>query len=164
MREAAKEIGEIIEIFKNDFTKVSEETASVRVAEDKWTLKEIIGHLIDSASNNHQRFVRLQLTEELEFPDYKRDKWLSIENHQNMKFSELLTLFYYYNILMINIVSTVNEKCLKNKWNINWDENTTFFTLENLIIHYVNHMKTHLSHFRERLMETEDFMEDKKKH
>lgn len=161
MKEVATKIEEIIEIFSNDFSKVSEEIASVRISNDKWTLKEIIGHLIDSASNNHQRFIRLQITEELEFPDYRHDEWLSIENHQNMKFSELLMLFCYYNKLIKNIILNIDEKCLKNKWIVDWDEKSSFVSLDDLIIHYADHMKIHLIHFRERLSELEFFIANK---
>lgn len=155
MNNIAKEIGETIEIFRNDFSELDERITSLRISQDKWTLKEIIGHLIDSASNNHQRFIRLQLSEVLEFPDYGGSEWLRIQKHQNMKFSELLSLFYYYNKLLINIILNMDEKCLENKWNINWDENSTFITFEKLLNHYVNHMKSHLTHFRERLSEVQ---------
>lgn len=155
MTNIAKELGELIEIFKADFYYLDEQITSFRIDQDKWTLKEIIGHLIDSASNNHQRFIRFQLSEELDFPDYKNTEWLRIQNHQNMKFSELLLLFYYYNRLIINIVLNIDEGCLNNKWNIAWDENSSYITFEKLLSHYVDHMKGHLMHFRERLSELE---------
>ena len=155
MNNNIEELVELIEIFKNDFSGLDDQLTSVRISSDKWTLKEIIGHLIDSASNNHQRFIRFQLSDVLEFPDYKNGEWLRIQNHQNMKFLDLLLLFYYYNKLIINIVLNVNEKFLENKWNINWDENSTFITFEKLIIHYTKHIKFHLVHFEERLCELE---------
>ena len=54
-----------------------------RPSENDWSIKEITGHLIDSASNNHQRFVRLQLLELLTFPDYGQDNihWVRIQNY-----------------------------------------------------------------------------------
>lgn len=155
MNKIAIELGEIIEIYKNDFSGLDEQITSLRISQDKWTLKEIVGHLIDSASNNHQRFIRFQLSEVLEFPDYKNSEWLRVQKHQNMKFSELLLLFYYYNKLIINIILNLDEKCLENRWNINWDEDSQYITFESLLNHYVNHMKSHLTHFRERLSELE---------
>ncbi len=156
MNNIVKELDEIIEIFKSDYSELDESTSSIRISEDKWTLKEIIGHLIDSASNNHQRFVRFQLSKVLEFPDYKNKQWLEIQKHQNMKFSELLLLFYYYNKLITNIILNVDKKNLNNKWNVYWDENSTFITFEQLIVHYVDHIKSHLNHFRDRLSEIEN--------
>jgi len=156
MKNKAKELDELIEIFKKDFSDLNETVTSIRISDDKWTLKEIIGHLIDSASNNHQRIIRLQLSDAIEFPDYKNSDWLAIQKHQNMKFSELLSLFYYFNKLLVNIISDIDEKCLNNKWNVAWDENSTFITLECLIIHYIKHLDGHLTHFKERLKEVEE--------
>ena len=153
MKEKARELEGLIGIFKKEFSNLDESLANVKLSEDKWTLKEIIGHLIDSASNNHQRFVRLQLYRDIEFPDYKRDEWLRIQNHRDMQFSDILTLFIYFNKLLANIISNVDEGSLQNKWNIAWDENSSFITLERLITHYISHMNTHLIHFRERLKE-----------
>ncbi len=149
----AKEIEETIEIFKCDFSDLDEQITSYRIDQEKWTLKEIIGHLIDSAANNHHRFIRFQLSDELEFPDYKNYEWLRIENHQMMAFKDLLLLFYYYNKLIINIVLNIDESSLNNKWNIAWDENSPYITFNELLIHYVKHMKGHLVHFREILAE-----------
>jgi len=51
-------------------TQISETQSEERAAPGKWSRKEILGHLIDSASNNHQRFVRTQLASEVSFPGY----------------------------------------------------------------------------------------------
>lgn len=104
MENVCKELDNIIELFKKDYLNLDESLTEVRISDDKWTLKEIIGHLIDSASNNHQRFVRLKLSSEIEFPDYNNIEWLQSQNHNNMRFSDLLLLFYYYNKLIVNIL------------------------------------------------------------
>jgi len=157
MKIKAKELEELIEIFKNDYSNLDESLAEIKLSQDKWTLKEIIGHLIDSASNNHQRFIRLQLSHDIEFPDYKNNEWLRIQNHHNMQFSDLLNLFIYINKLMANIISNIDEGSLQNKWHVAWDENSSFITLENLIIHYISHIKSHLIHFKECLKYVENF-------
>lgn len=153
----AKELEGLIEIFKNDFSSIDESLASIRLSQDKWSLKEIIGHLIDSASNNHQRFIRLQLSHDIEFPDYKNDEWLRIQNHRNMQFSNLLNLFININKLMVSIICNIDESSLQNKWHVAWDKNSSFITLENLIIHYISHIQSHLIHFKERLNEVENY-------
>jgi hypothetical protein len=156
MDTVSKELDNIIESFKNYYLNLDESLTEIRISDDKWTLKEIIGHLIDSASNNHQRFVRLKISSEIEFPDYKNDEWLQIQNHNNMRFSDLLSLFYYFNKLMVNIILNIDDKRMNNIWNVAWDENSSFITLEKLANHYVEHIKIHISQFRERLNEIEN--------
>ena len=61
------------------------------------SVKQILGHLVDSASNNHQRMVRLQYNEELVFPDYTRDndRWIAIQDYQNAGWERLVELWRY---------------------------------------------------------------------
>ena len=60
------------------------DTIEARPKAGEWSVKEIVGHLVDSASNNHQRFVRLQVTDGLVFPDYSQDNdsWVAIQSFQ----------------------------------------------------------------------------------
>ena len=66
-----------IEIVVNEayqrLIRLSDKTIKARQNPGDWSVKEIVGHLIDSASNNHQRFVRLQVADGLVLPDYSQD-------------------------------------------------------------------------------------------
>src|SRR5579872_3952278 len=64
---------------------------------EKWSRKEILGHLIDSAANNHQRFVRLQIEDLLEFPGYQQNDWVSRQKYDARKWIELVELWSVYN-------------------------------------------------------------------
>jgi hypothetical protein len=77
--------------------KVSEADAARRPRPGKWSAKEIIGHLIDSAANNHQRFVRAVWQEDLVFPTYDQDAWVSSQGYQSASWSDLLDLWTSYN-------------------------------------------------------------------
>ena len=57
----------------------------------------MIGHLVDSACNNHQRFVRAQHCDELIFPKYEQNEWVAAANYRNCDWSSLVELFYHYN-------------------------------------------------------------------
>ena len=63
-----EEFRSVVESFNDKLAGIPGEITGIRLSEDKWSLKEIIGHLIDSASNNHQRFVRLQFGDLVNFP------------------------------------------------------------------------------------------------
>jgi uncharacterized damage-inducible protein DinB len=73
------------------------ERSTRRPAMGKWSPREILGHLIDSASNNHQRFVRARWQEDLVFPGYDQDGWVEAQRYQDAAWPELVTLWASYN-------------------------------------------------------------------
>ncbi len=153
MKTKAQELKSITLDFYSRYSGLDDQIASVNLSADKWSLKQIIGHLIDSASNNHQRFVRLQLADDVKFADYDKDQWLHVEKHNLVLFTDLFTLFLYLNRLLAHLIENMDPKVLAHKWIVNWDENTKFMTLESLIDHYIEHLMYHVRHFEERLEE-----------
>jgi hypothetical protein len=147
-----KELNSIINVFYNKYKDLNDEITSKRPGNGKWTLKEILGHLIDSASNNHQRFVRLQIVDELIFPGYGKDnsKWLEIEKYNELNFSDVILLWKQYNVLIGNIIKGADEGKLENYW-IKSDGDK--ITLKDLMIDYVRHLKEHVKHFEQTLEE-----------
>jgi len=152
MKDVYLELNSIINDFYNKYKGLDNEIASKRPGTDRWTLKEIVGHLIDSASNNHQRFVRLQIVDELIFPGYGKDnsKWLEIEKYNELNFYDIISLWKQYNILIGNIIKETDEGKLENYW-IKSDGDK--ITLKDLMIDYVRHMREHVKHFEETLKE-----------
>ena len=71
----------IIENFYKNISSVDDQIASIKLSEDKWMLKEMIGHLVDSTSNNHQRFIRLKENKTLEFPQYDQEFWIKAADY-----------------------------------------------------------------------------------
>ena len=129
---------------------LSEEILTFRPSEDAWSIKEIIGHLIDSASNNHQRFVRLQLVKRLTFPDYGPDNihWVRIQNYQQRNWEELLALWRYFNIQLAHIIRTVQPDCLDHVWQL---ERQTGVALFDLMSDYLRHLENHLQQISDTL-------------
>jgi len=127
-----------------------EETIEVRPNPGDWSVKEIVGHLVDSASNNHQRFVRLQVADGLAFPDYSQDNdaWVSIQSYQEAPWDDLLALWRYFNLHLARVIRTVNERWIDHIWVV--DEDTSI-TLGELMIDYLRHLKDHLHQIRERI-------------
>src|SRR4051812_1161697 len=73
---------------------IPESRASASLAPGKWSPKQFIGHLIDSASNNHQRFVRAQEGSPLAFPRYEQKHWVSSQHYDKREWSELVALWH----------------------------------------------------------------------
>src|SRR5689334_7960041 len=77
--------------------RMTEKDAKRRPQPGKWSLAEIIGHLIDSASNDHQRFVRAQFQNDLVFPGYDQDEWVAFQTYRDAQWIELVTLWKFFN-------------------------------------------------------------------
>jgi len=141
MESVAHEILSLIASAAKELIQISEETASVRPAPGKWSKKEILGHLIDSASNNHQRFVRLQLSERVELPGYSQDDWVRVQRYQDQPWQQIIGLWAVYNSQLAQVIGFVDPKSLGNVWR---KPDGTEFTLEFIIRDYVTHMRHHL--------------------
>lgn len=127
----------------------NERLADIRLAPDKWTLKEMIAHLIDSATNNHQRFVRLQLEPVLIFPKYDAEEWKNVTKIQSFDFSTLVTLWKTYNALILHLIQNMNPATLGHIWR----REDKDISLEALIHDYFAHMELHRELFAERMEE-----------
>jgi len=129
-------------------TSLSEDTISSRRNTQNRTIKQLLGHLVDSASNNHQRIVRLQYNENLTFPDYTQDNdlWIAIQDYQHTKWSDLVQLWKYYNLHIIQIIKSVDEEKLDNHWT---DFEGRKVTLKDMIDGYLWHLHLHISEIHE---------------
>src|SRR4051794_12656111 len=119
-----------------------------RPAADRWTVKEVIGHLIDSAANNHQRFVRAQFVAELVFPAYPQNEWVACQFYNDVDWPELLELWARYNRHLSHVIRHVRPASLGVRCTVGSYEPAT---LQFLIEDYVVHLKHHLDKIRERV-------------
>jgi hypothetical protein len=147
-----KRFKRIIDSFHENLLKTHDEITDIRLAEDKWSLREIIGHLIDSASNNHQRFVRLQFGDLLDFPAYDGEEWIRTQKYNSMNCNVLVKLWYNYNCLLLHVIENADETTLENVWIKSEDA----IPLEQLINDYYKHLELHIEHFNNRQEELPD--------
>jgi hypothetical protein len=139
----------IVSSFHKRLLTVPEAITSIKPAPDKWSLKEIVGHLVDSASNNHQRFVRLQEDSTLSLPGYKQENWIRIQGYNKMGWEELVALWRLFNTLLLHIIRGMPEGCLGNIYH----SPDGPLTLEKLVEDYFRHLKGHIQHFEDRYAE-----------
>jgi hypothetical protein len=109
----------------------------------KRSIKQVVGHMVDSASNNHQRMVRLQYNKELVFPDYRQDNdlWIAFQNYQDANWQNIVQLWKFYNLHIIHVIQSIDLNKLENYWN---DFEGTKVTLEQMIEGYLWHLELHL--------------------
>jgi hypothetical protein len=121
-------------------TKLSEDEFSCKIAPEKWSKKEILGHLIDSATNNHQRFVRVQF-EDVPTITYNQNLWNHYSYYNKMNSAQLIKFWELYNYRLAELIACIPEHLLQRECNIGKDANVT---LEWLIDDYVRHLEHHL--------------------
>ncbi len=132
---------------------ISEQQSELPRAEDKWSAKQIIGHLIDSATNNHQRFVRAQFTDELMFLGYQQNEWVQAEHFQEERWRYLVQFWQLYNQHILHIMKHAPEEArtkLRQRHNLHQLASEQIkedepVTLEFFMRDYVDHLKHHLS-------------------
>jgi len=131
---------------------LSSAEAAVRPAPGSWSPKEIIGHLIDSASNNHGRFVRAQLQDDLVFAGYEQDDWVAIQRYQQREWADLVLLWQAFNHHIAHVMEAAGAEALaKPRASHNLDalawqplHSEQPATLEYFMRDYVGHLKHHL--------------------
>lgn len=104
-----------------------------------WNAKQIMGHLIDSAINNIQRFVRLQSGNLDNFPGYDQDEWVRLQKYAEQNFDDLTVLWLALNHQIIHVIKNIEERSLGNTWRIE-DED---IPLNYLIDDYIDHLNIH---------------------
>ncbi len=131
---------------------IPEEKSRRRSSPDEWAPIEILGHLIDSAANNHQRFVRAQFTADLVFSGYEQDGWVSSQKYREESWAEVIQLWNAYNLHLVHVVSVIPEEVLTKSRSPHTLDQIAFklvdkndpATLEYLIRDYLVHLKHHL--------------------
>ena len=120
---------------------LSEGAASAKRSEGKWARKEVLGHLIDSAVNNHQRFVRAQLQARLVWPGYEQEAWVRVQRYAERSWRELLFLWEALNLHLAHVMEAVPAERLETPCVI--DDKPV--TLGWLMTDYVRHLRHHVA-------------------
>ena len=137
-------INEFAQTIAENYTKlalISNADATAPRAVGKWSPKEIIGHLIDSAANNHQRFVRAQLYDNYDSLGYEQERWVAVQAYQDAAWLELLTLWKVYNEHLVRIIALIPDDKLSRTFRIAGGEPVT---LDYWVEDYLRHMQNHL--------------------
>ena len=142
-----------IESASERLIKIGEEDAAKPRAEEHWSAKQVIGHLIDSAANNHARFVLAQLKDDLVFPGYDQDGWVKTNNYQEASWPHLVVLWRAYNLHLAHVMSSADKNKLKTQCTLHTLQEIAFktvpksepVTLEYLMKDYVDHLNHHLA-------------------
>ncbi len=114
-------------------------------------IKQILGHMIDSASNNLHRIIHLQYQKSpLIYPNYaingNNDRWIAIQNYQNEDWSNMIKLWKYSNYHIIHVIKNINPDKLNNLWQC---DEKRLISLKDGVIDYIRHLNLHLKEIEE---------------
>lgn len=100
----------VVELSTPRLLALPEAARATRPSPHKWSPVEILGHLVDSASNNHRRFVLALTQDSLEFPGYDQDAWVSLQAYGVAPWEELITLWSTFNLHLARVMESVPEE------------------------------------------------------
>ena len=141
MRELSAELLSVIDFAEPRLRAVSASETTKPLLAGGWSRKQVLGHLIDSASNNHQRFVRASLQGSLEFPHYDQDGCVRVEAVQSAPWPLLVTLWTNYNLYLAHVIARLPPDKLEARCRIGDDEPVTLkFLAEDYLTHLLHHL------------------------
>jgi hypothetical protein len=141
MKELSEKLVQAVQSAEGKLRKVSEADSNTPVLKGGWSRKQVIGHLIDSASNNHQRFVRATLQGSLEFPHYDQDGCVRVQAVQNAPWPLLVSLWTDYNLYLAHVIAHLPADKLKAHCRIGEDKPVTLrFLAEDYLTHLLHHL------------------------
>lgn len=147
----ASDLGRTVAEAKPMLSAMNNADTSRRLNPRKWSRKEILGHLLDSASNNHQRFVRAALQGELRFPGYNQDFLVKLQQFREIDWEFLVDFWASYNRYLAHVISIFPAKAARATCHIG---NNAPATLEWIAQDYVAHLKHHLNQILGKKFET----------
>ena len=148
----ARELIDVVEATVPRLQAIDAARATFRPAPGKWSPQEILGHLIDSASNNHQRFVRAQFQDDLVFTGYAQDEWVAAQQYQQARWADLIVLWASFNRHLAHVMQVTPEATRTRPHTRHSLDRHAFravapgapATLDYFMQDYVEHLKHHL--------------------
>ncbi len=146
--DTANELIKIVDTTAQKLKTLDEVLVREKPAPNKWSIQQVLGHLVDSAVNNHHRFVRAQEVDVFIFPKYEQDSWVSVQDYNASSWVELIELWRLYNRHLVQVIKRVPHEKLEVECRIGPYEPVT---LGYLIEDYLVHLKHHLRQIEDRI-------------
>jgi hypothetical protein len=142
---------QLIEVWEPRLLALPEEIIGDRKNSQNRSIRQILGHLFDSASNNNHRIVHLQYRENpMSFPNYategNNDRWIAIQNYQHEDWYNLVQLWKYANLHLIHVIRNVDQTKLGNQW---ISSESKLISLQEMVEYYPQHFDLHLKEMEE---------------
>ena len=143
----ADELIGIVDKAATELRTLSDAVAAQKRDPKVWSIKEIVGHLIDSAANNHHRFIRAQQANDFAFPGYEQDAWVDAQDYQSRPWLELIEFWALYNHHLAHTIRRIPDAAVNVQCRIGLK---AAVTLDSLLQDYLIHLRHHLRQINER--------------
>lgn len=140
MMTAIRRLQTLLDTVPSQIFRIEDAAFNAKPNADKWSKKEILGHLIDSAVNNHHRFIRAQIEVPYTIVRYAQNDWVKLNAWQQLESAPVIHLWETYNRQLLEVISRIPEEKLANACLLGDKQ----VTLGWLITDYVDHMEHHL--------------------
>jgi len=147
--ETATELRQVANSFSTELMAADARAAARRPDAQTWSPKEVLGHLIDSAANNHQRFVRAQQTDALTVPGYEQNHWVRSQGYQDADWPHLVALWTHLNLHLADVIARIPPGKYAVPCVIDGSDPAT---LVFVIVDYLRHLKHHMAQIRSRVL------------
>jgi hypothetical protein len=141
--QALNSLRELLQRVPGRLQKLSPDKVEHRPASSAWSPKEEMGHLLDSAANNHQRIVRAQLEDNPAMPGYEQNRWVAMHAYQRRDWGELIEIWRALNRQLLAAAEAVPDSAWSRSLTVDGSEP---LTLQFVFEDYVAHMLHHLQH------------------
>ena len=142
MKETANQLQSAVSRYSALLKNVTENESNKPLGKEKWSRKQILGHLIDSASNNHQRFIHAQVQSHVEMPGYTQNEWVDANGYNQESWQNLVQLWTSYNTHLAHVIARLPESALSNTISLNGEPSKTLqFVADDYVRHLVHHLK-----------------------
>ncbi len=139
--DVATEMTQLVETTAAKLVLSDQGAVRVKPEPTKWSIQEILGHLIDSATNNHQRFVRAPEGGVLVFPKYQQEAWVSVQQYNESSWLELVELWRLYNRHLSHVIAGIAEKRLSIECRIGpYEPVSLHYRVEDYLVHMKHHL------------------------
>jgi len=141
MKAIAGQIYDLVRAKEAVLSQMHDDDVRYKSSPDEWSKKEILGHLIDSASNNHQRFVRAVYKAADQFPTYDQVQWVQIQRYNEIPWSTLVAFWVAYNLHLGHVIECIPNDAESSPCNVGQKEP---FPLDYVVKDYLRHVRHHM--------------------
>lgn len=142
MKELSEKLLAVIDAAEPKLRAINPAESAKPLRQGGWSRKQVMGHLIDSASNNHQRFVRAVLQDSLDFPAYDQDGNIRVQAPQDADWLLLISLWAGYNRYLAHIIARLPESRLETVCRIGAGKPVSLsFVAEDYLTHLLHHLR-----------------------